>query len=74
MRIWIRVIMTFVVLGVLVACSTKKNTAMTRRVQAIKAHYNTYYNGQVSYLEGVVTQEQSNKDNFTDIIPLYHIF
>ena len=71
MRTCVKVIMTFVVLGVLVACSTKKNTAMTRRVQAIKAHYNTYYNGQVAYLEGVVTQEQSNKDNFTDIIPLY---
>ena len=63
--------MTFVVLGVLVACSTKKNTAMTRRVQAIKAHYNTYYNGQLAYNDGVLSQEQTHKDNFTEIIPLY---
>ncbi|MBO4663805.1 MAG: tetratricopeptide repeat protein [Bacteroidaceae bacterium] len=63
--------MTVMVLGVLVACSTKKNTAMTRRVQAIKAHYNSFYNGQVAYMDGVLSQEQANKDNFTEIIPLY---
>ena len=67
----VKVILTFVVLGVLVACSTKKNTAMTRRVQAIKAHYNTYYNGQLAYNDGVLSQEQTHKDNFTEIIPLY---
>ncbi len=44
---------------------------MTRRVQAIKAHYNTYYNGSVAYKDGIVAQEEGNKDNFTEIIPLY---
>ena len=34
-----------VVLGVMVSCSTKKNTGLTRRVQAFKARYNTYFNG-----------------------------
>jgi len=71
MRTFVKIIMTVLVLVVLVACSTKKNTAMTRRVQAIKAHYNTYYNGDLAYKDGIYSQEKSNKDNFTDIIPLY---
>lgn len=44
---------------------------MTRAVQAFKARYNTYYNGHVAYLDGCLAQENGNKDNYTDIIPLY---
>lgn len=58
-------------LTVLGACSTKKNTPLTRRVQAFKARYNTYFNGNEAYKEGRLLQEQGNKDNFTEIIPLY---
>lgn len=58
-------------LAVLMACSTNKNTPTVRRVHAIKARYNTYYNGNESYKEGRLLQEQGNKDNFTELIPLY---
>ena len=44
---------------------------MTRRVQAFKAHYNTYYNGQLAFKDGELAQETGNKDNFTDVIPFY---
>ncbi|MCQ2257011.1 MAG: tetratricopeptide repeat protein [Bacteroidaceae bacterium] len=60
-----------IALGVLAACSTKKNTSMTRSVQAFKARYNTYFNGNESFKEGRLQQEEGNKDNFTEIIPLY---
>lgn len=53
------------------SCSTKKNTGITRRVQAIKAKYNTYYNGQLAFIDGVDAQEQANKDNYSEIIPLF---
>ena len=58
-------------LAILGACSTDKNTPMTRRVQAFKARYNTYFNGNEAYKEGRLQQEEGNKDNFTEIIPLY---
>jgi len=60
-----------VFLLLLVACSTDKNTPLTRRVQAFKARYNTYYNGNEAFKEGRLLQEEGNKDNFTEIIPLY---
>lgn len=57
--------------GLLVSCSTRKNTALTRSVQAFKARYNTYFNGHQAFLEGVDEQRNGNKDNFTEIIPLF---
>lgn len=56
---------------VLSSCSTKKNTGMTRAVQAFKARYNTYYNGHLAYIDGLDAQEEGNKDNYTEIVPLY---
>ncbi len=58
-------------LVLLVACSTDKNTPMSRSVQAFKARYNTYFNGHEAYKEGLQLQEEGNKDNFTELIPLY---
>ena len=58
-------------LGVFVSCSTNKNTALTRQVQAFKARYNTYFNGNEAFKEGRLLQEEGNKDNFTELIPLY---
>ena len=58
----------FVLLG---ACSTDKNTSLVRSVHAFKARYNTYFNGPEAYKEGVLLQEQGNRDNFTEVIPLY---
>ena len=57
----------------LVSCSTKKNTAQTRRTQAFKARYNTYFNGHQAYLEGEKAQREGNKDNFTELLPLLPI-
>jgi len=54
-----------------VSCSTKKNTPITRRVQAFKARYNTYFNGHQAYLEGVRAQREGNQDNYTEVIPVF---
>lgn len=59
------------VLLLLAACTTKKNTPLTRRVQGFKARYNTYFNGNEAYREGRRLQEEGNKDNYTEVIPLY---
>ena len=56
---------------VLASCSTNKNTALTRNVQGFKARYNTYFNGHEAYKEGRQLQEDGNKDNYTELIPLY---
>lgn len=56
-----------------ISCSTEKNTPITRRVHAIKADYNTYYNGKVAFLEGNAAQLKANKDNHLEVLPLLTI-
>ena len=54
-------------------CSTQKNTAKTRFWHAFKARYNTYYNGSLAYIDGSQEKENGNKDNFTEMLPLYTV-
>jgi len=56
-----------------VSCSTKKNTAQSRWWQSFTARYNTYYNGSQAFIEGNLEKENGNKDNCTELIPLYTV-
>jgi len=55
------------------SCSTQKNTAKTRWWHSFNARYNTYYNGSLAYIDGSLEKETGNKDNFTEMIPLYTV-
>jgi tetratricopeptide (TPR) repeat protein len=35
--------------------------------------YNTYYNGKLAYIDGSLEKEEGNKDNFTELLPLYTV-
>ena len=62
------------VLVVLAAgCSTHKNTANSRWWHSFNARYNTYYNGTLAYIDGSLEKENGNRDNFTELIPLYTV-
>ena len=56
-----------------VSCSTEKNTSQSRWFHSFTARYNTYYNGNLAYIDGSLEKEQGNKDNFTEMIPLYTV-
>ena len=64
-------IVTMVVVAT--ACSTQKNTAKSRLWQAFTANYNIYYNGTQAYIDGSLEKENGNKDNYTELIPLYTV-
>ena len=55
------------------ACGTKKNTATSRFWQSFTARYNTYFNGSQAFIEGSLEKENGNKDNCTELIPLYTV-
>lgn len=57
----------------IIGCSTEKNTAKSRWWHSFNARYNTYYNGSVAYIDGSLEKENGNKDNYTEIIPLYTV-
>lgn len=54
-------------------CSTQKNTAGGRWWHSFNARYNTYYNGKLAYIDGSLEKENGNKDNYTEMIPLYTV-
>ena len=55
------------------SCSTQKNTGMSRWWHSFNARYNTYYNGSVAYIDASLQKEKGNKDNYTELLPLYTI-
>ena len=55
------------------SCSTKKNTATSRFWQSFTARYNTYFNGSQAFIEGSLEKENGNRDNCTELIPLYPV-
>ena len=70
--IYITVFLAVVVL-VTVGCSTQKNTSRSRFWHSFTAKYNTYYNGSLAYIDGSLEKEKGNKDNFTELLPLYTV-
>ncbi|MDD7257337.1 MAG: tetratricopeptide repeat protein [Prevotellaceae bacterium] len=67
------VLVVAVLAMMLVACATEKNTPRSRWWHSFNAKYNTYYNGSLAYIDGSLEKENGNRDNFTEIIPLYTV-
>ena len=66
---------TYLTAMVLILClcncaSRKSNTKQTRMYHSFSAKYNTYHNGKTAYAKGKLTQIESHKDNYLQLIPL----
>ena len=61
------------VIVLVTGCSTHKNTSQSRFWQSFTAKYNTYYNGSLAFIDGNLEKEKSNKDNYTEQLPLYTV-
>ncbi|MBP1676663.1 MAG: hypothetical protein H6Q20_1222 [Bacteroidetes bacterium] len=55
------------------SCSTNKNTWSTRSYQALNTRYNVYFNGKTAYKEGLKNIALANKEDYSNIIPMYPI-
>lgn len=62
-----------VLVALLASCSTEKNTSRSRWWHSFNARYNTYYNGSLAYIDASLEKENGNKDNFTEMIPMYTV-
>ncbi|WP_228778762.1 tetratricopeptide repeat protein [Flavobacterium sp. J49] len=54
----------------LIACSTKKNTFISRNSHALSTEYNILYNGQLALDKGIEDVKLQNKDNFWELLPI----
>jgi len=54
------------------SCSTKKNTLTSRSYHNLTARYNVYFNGKESYKAGLKKIQESYKENYNEIIPVFN--
>nr|WP_300978994.1 gliding motility protein [Flavobacterium sp.] len=54
----------------LIACSTKKNTFLSRNSHALSTRYNILYNGQIGLDKGLNGLVTGDKDNFWELLPI----
>lgn len=67
------IILLFTGFALLAGCSTKKNTAASRRYHAFTARYNTYFNGKTSFDESLASMQNGYKENYTEQIHMFPI-
>ncbi|WP_284650968.1 type IX secretion system periplasmic lipoprotein PorW/SprE [Flavobacterium terrisoli] len=54
----------------LIACSTKRNTFISRNSHALSTKYNILYNGDMALDKGIEDVKAQNRDNFWEILPI----
>ncbi|GHT23418.1 gliding motility protein [Bacteroidia bacterium] len=52
-------------------CSTRKNTGLTRAYHQTTTRFNILFNAKEYYQKGLLRAEESKKDDYTQIIPLF---
>lgn len=56
--------------ALLVACSTKKDTFISRNMHAVSTEYNILYNGDIALQKGVEELKTQYQDNFWELLPI----
>ena len=54
----------------LIACSTKRDTFVSRNMHALSARDNILYNGQIALDKGIADLKGAYKDNFWETLPI----
>lgn len=68
--VWL-IVVAAMTMTLLPGCSTKKNTAASRRYQAFITRYNVYYNGDAHFKETLKEMEQNYEDDYSQRLFLH---
>jgi len=63
----------FLLMLILSSCSTSRNTWMSRNYQALATRFNIMFNGMEAYNTGLRNIAEANRDDFSNVIPLFPI-
>jgi len=64
---------SFLMIIFLAGCATNKNTPVSRAMLSLNTRFNVHFNGRISYEEGLKAINETNKDDYGLIIPMYPI-
>lgn len=68
---YVKVLLLVLGLVIFQACSTKKNTLVTRSYHNLTSYYNVYYNGKEAFQNGEKKINDNYKDNYSLILPIF---
>lgn len=60
-----------VLLFLVAACSTQKNTGITRAYHNLTSRYNILFNGEESFKKGMLSLEKNYDYNFNELLPVF---
>jgi len=66
-------VLLIILISLISGCSTKKNTWASRTYQAVNTRFNVYFNGYISYNEGLRNIQKANREDYSSVIPMYPI-
>ena len=66
----LKYLLTLGFLFILLACSTKRNTFVSRNMHALSTKDNILYNGQIALDKGIIELKATYKDNFWENLPI----
>ena len=65
-----KIFLCLILLGALYACSTKKDTVISRNYNALTSHFNILFNGEEAFEKGIEAINQEYKDNWFEQLPI----
>ena len=69
-KIQLKYILSFGIIAILLACSTKKDNYVNRTWHSKNTKYNVLYNGDVALQKGIEEVKATYSDNFWEVLPL----
>lgn len=66
-----KILSIFATVIILAACSTDKNTRVSRTYHNLTSYYNVYFNGKNAYKSGMKRIDASHKENYSLMIPVF---
>jgi tetratricopeptide (TPR) repeat protein len=69
-KIQLKFILSIGSIAILLACSTKRNSAINRGWHSVNTKYNVHYNGDLALQKGIEEVKATYSDNFWDVLPL----
>ncbi len=71
MKRLVKILIAIALTAIVAACSTEKNTPMSRFYHNTTLKYNIYFNGRESYKKGITKINDQNSDNYALILSVF---
>lgn len=66
----IKIVVAFLSIVIVVSCSTKKDTFISRNFHSVTTKYNVLYNGNIAFQQGLDQLNSNYEDNYWEVLPI----